>query len=164
MTCSRDIRLQSPCKVQADDTTRTFGFLESAKSILGWCARPDSTLWGSGPEELRAATFFLAITERRRISHSDSTSLGPKNCSGYDYTQIWWVIPTIVRLQIRGHSSHWLTLRSIWRSSSSHARPSERRDRWDWPRTGSCTDPSFSNHISKSAMLLLVEHKVAKAA
>ena len=120
--------------------------------------------WGSGPEELRAATLFLAITERRRISHSNSTSLGPKNCSGYDYTQIWWVIPTIVQLQIRGHSSHRVTLRSIWRSSSSPARPSERRGPWDWPRTGSCTEPSFSKHISKPAMLLLVEHKVAKAA
>src|SRR2546421_4610473 len=95
--------------------------------MLAWWARRIQPFWGSGPEELRAATLFLAITERRRIPHSDSTSLGPKNCSGYDYTQIWWVIPTIVRLQIRGHSSHWWTLGSIWRSSSSPARPSERR-------------------------------------
>src|SRR3989440_11538366 len=112
--------------------------------MLAWWARRIQPFWGSGPEELRAATLFLAITERRRISHSDSTSLGPKNCSGYDYTQIWWVIPTIVRLQIRGHSSHWVTLGFIWRSSSSPARPSERRGAVGLvPPLGPVMDPPF---------------------
>src|SRR5438552_17716267 len=106
--------------------------------MLAWWARPDSTPLGSGPEELRAATLFLAITERRRISHSNSTSVGPKNCSGYDYTELWWVVPTIVRLQIRGHSSDWVTLRSIWRTASSAARPSEGRDAGVWRLARSC--------------------------
>src|SRR2546421_8099258 len=131
--------------------------------MLAWWARRIQPFWGSGPEELRAATLFLAITERRRISHSDSTSLGPKNCSGYDYTQIWWVIPTIVRLQIRGHSSHWWTLGSIWRSSSSPARPSERRGAGGvGPAPGYVRAPLFLNTTANQPSPFSSETKMRK--